>query len=137
MVDPQLLSEAGRDMLVARIPSSNKIDQRKFQPGMFNNLQAGSLLVVELRPPGEPPGCNIKSGTGWLLQTVQTCAAHRHEDPGLQRQANSAEPLPQVPLVLNHGAGASRGPKTGCSRHPLSPALPTESARGSEGSLSC
>ena len=34
-------------MLVARIPSSNKIDQRKFQPGMFTNLQTGSLLVVD------------------------------------------------------------------------------------------
>ena len=34
-------------MLVARIPSSNKIDQRKFQPGMFINLQAESLLVVD------------------------------------------------------------------------------------------
>ena len=34
-------------MLVTRIPSSNKIDQRKFQPGMFTNLQAGSLLVVD------------------------------------------------------------------------------------------
>ena len=46
VVDLQLLSEAGRDMLVARIPSSNKIDQGKFQPDMFINLQAGSLLVV-------------------------------------------------------------------------------------------
>ena len=34
-------------MLVARIPSSNKIDQQKFQLGMFINLQAGSLLVVD------------------------------------------------------------------------------------------
>ena len=34
-------------MLEARIPSSNKIDQRKFQPGIFIKLQAGSLLVVD------------------------------------------------------------------------------------------
>ena len=34
-------------MLVAKIPSPNKIEQRKFQPGMFFNLQAGSLLVVD------------------------------------------------------------------------------------------
>ena len=47
VVDPQLLSEAGGDMLVARIPNSNKIDQWKFQPVMLNNLQAGSLLVVD------------------------------------------------------------------------------------------
>ena len=40
VVDPQLLSEAGSDMLVAKIPSPNKIEQRKFQPGMFFNLQA-------------------------------------------------------------------------------------------------
>jgi hypothetical protein len=47
VVDPQLLSEAGGDMLVAKIPSPNKIEQLKFQPGMFFNLQAGSLLVVD------------------------------------------------------------------------------------------
>ena len=41
VVDLQLLSEAGGDMLVA------KIEQRKFQPGMFYNLQAGSLLSVD------------------------------------------------------------------------------------------
>ena len=34
-------------MLVARISSSNKIDKRKFQLGMFNKLQGGSLLVVD------------------------------------------------------------------------------------------
>ena len=44
---------------------------------------------------------------------------------------------PQPWLWSSHGAGPSRGPKTGCSRPPLSPTSPTESARGSEGSLSC
>ena len=34
-------------MLVTKIPSPNKIEQRKFQPGMFFNLQAGSLLVID------------------------------------------------------------------------------------------
>ena len=34
-------------MLVAKIPSPNKIEQLKFQPGMFFPLQAGSLLVVD------------------------------------------------------------------------------------------
>ena len=34
-------------MLVAWIPSSNKIDQRKFEPGMFVNLQPGTLFVVD------------------------------------------------------------------------------------------
>ena len=33
--------------MVAQIPSSNKIDQWKFETGMFVNLQAGSLLVVD------------------------------------------------------------------------------------------
>ena len=47
VVDPQLLSEAGGDMLVTKIPSPNKIEKRKFQPGMFFNLQAGSLLVID------------------------------------------------------------------------------------------
>ena len=47
VVDPQLLSEAGGDILVAKIPNPNKIDQRKFQPGMFYNIQAGALLLVD------------------------------------------------------------------------------------------
>ena len=49
VVDPQLLSEAGGDMLIAKIPSPNKIEQLKFQPGMFLTLQAGSLLVADCR----------------------------------------------------------------------------------------
>ena len=36
-------------MLVAKIPSPNKMKQLKFQPGMFFNLQAGSLLVADCR----------------------------------------------------------------------------------------
>ena len=36
-------------MLVAKIPSPNKIEQLKFQPGMFFTLQAGSLLVADCR----------------------------------------------------------------------------------------
>ena len=37
------------------------------------------------------------------LPMVRTGAARRHTDPELQRQAHPAEPLPQVPLVLDHG----------------------------------
>ena len=44
------------------------------------------------------------SGTRWLLQTMRTCAARRHEDPGLRRPVDPVEPLPQVSLVLNHGS---------------------------------
>ena len=36
-------------MLVAKIPSPNKMKQLKFQPSMFLNLQAGSLLVAYCR----------------------------------------------------------------------------------------
>ena len=43
------------------------------------------------------------SGTRWLLQTVRTGTACRHEDPGLQRQVDPDEPVPQVSLVINHG----------------------------------
>ena len=68
-----------------------------------SNPAGGITAGGRLRHAGEPPGCNSTSGTGWLRQTVRTCAAHRHEDPGLQRQVNSAEPLPQVSLILNHG----------------------------------
>ena len=49
IVDPQLLSEAGGEMLVAKIPSPSKIEQLKFQPGMFFTLHAGSLLVADYR----------------------------------------------------------------------------------------
>ena len=49
VVDPQLLSEAGGDMLVAKIPIPNKIEQLKYQPGMFFTLLAGSLLVADCR----------------------------------------------------------------------------------------
>ena len=45
VIDPQLLSEAGDDMLVAKIPSPNKVKQLKFAAGMFHDLQAGSLLI--------------------------------------------------------------------------------------------
>ena len=37
------------------------------------------------------------------LPMVRTGAARQHTDPELQRQAHPAEPLPQVPLVLDHG----------------------------------
>ena len=46
---PQLLSEAGSDMLVAKIPSPSKMKQLKLQPSMFFTLQAGSLLVADCR----------------------------------------------------------------------------------------
>ena len=49
VIDPQLLSEAGGDMLVAKIPSPNKIEKLKYQPGMFFTLQVGSLLVADCR----------------------------------------------------------------------------------------
>ena len=96
-MDPQLLSEAGGDMLVARIPSSNKIDQHKFQSGMFNNLQAGSLLVVDCV----------------LLENLRDATARAVQDGSFgrcglvlligTRTLVSNDKLPQVPLVLNHG----------------------------------
>ena len=81
-------------MLVARIPSSNKIDQRKFV-----NLQAGSLLVVD---------CgileNLRDAAARAVEDGSFRrdggAARRHKDPELQRQAHPAEPHPQV---LDHG----------------------------------
>ena len=46
-MDPRLLSEAGGDILLAKIPSPHKIVQLTFQPGMFTTIKAGSLLVVD------------------------------------------------------------------------------------------
>ena len=45
-MDPRLLSEAGGDILLAKIPSPHKIVQLTFQPGMFSTIEAGTLLVV-------------------------------------------------------------------------------------------
>ena len=46
-MDPRLLSEAGSDILLAKIPSPHKIVQLTFQPGMISTIEAGSLLVVD------------------------------------------------------------------------------------------
>ena len=45
-MDPRLLSEAGGDILLAKIPSPHKIVQLTFQPGMFSTIEEGSLLVA-------------------------------------------------------------------------------------------
>ena len=47
MIDLQLLSEAGGQMLVNKIP--NPVQQLKFHTGMYDDIQAGSLLVVDCR----------------------------------------------------------------------------------------
>ena len=57
VIDPQLLSEAGGDMLVAKIPSPTKVKQFKFAAGMFQELLAGSL-PVGLQADRQPPRCN-------------------------------------------------------------------------------
>ena len=46
-MDPRLLSEAGGDIVLAKIPSTHKIVQLTFQPGMFNAIKEGSLLVAD------------------------------------------------------------------------------------------
>ena len=55
--------------MVARISSPNKIDQRKFQPGMFHYLQAGSLLLVD---------CN-------MLENLRDATARAVQDGSFQR----------------------------------------------------
>ena len=40
MIDPQLLSEAGGEMLVNKI--SNPVQQLKFHAGMYEDIQAGA-----------------------------------------------------------------------------------------------
>ena len=46
-MDPRLLSEAGGDILMAKILSPHKIVQLTFQPGMFTGIKEGSLLVAD------------------------------------------------------------------------------------------
>ena len=45
-MDPRLLSEAGGDILLAKISSPHKIVQLTFEPGMFTSIKDGSLLVA-------------------------------------------------------------------------------------------
>ena len=81
-------------MLVTQIPSSNKIDQQKFGPGMFINLQAGSLLVVD---------CG-------MLENLWHAAARAVEDGSFRRcglvllvdrqTLNSSDRLTQLNLSL-------------------------------------
>ena len=56
-------------MLVAKIPSPNKIEHWKFQPGMFFNLQAGTLLVVD---------CN-------MLENLRDATARAVQDGSFKR----------------------------------------------------
>ena len=42
-----MLSEAGGDILLAKIPSPHKIVQLTFEPGMFTSIKEGSLLVAD------------------------------------------------------------------------------------------
>ena len=44
MIDPQLLSQADGEMLLNKL--SNPVQQLKFQPGMYDDIQAGVLLVA-------------------------------------------------------------------------------------------
>ena len=46
-MDPRLLSEAGGDILLAKIPSLHKIVQLTFGPGMFTSIKEGPLLVAD------------------------------------------------------------------------------------------
>ena len=45
-MDPRLLSEAGGDILLAKIPSP-QIVQLTFEPCMFTGIEEGSLLVAD------------------------------------------------------------------------------------------
>ena len=65
MIDPQLLSEAGSEMLVNKIP--NPVQQLKFQAGMYQDIQVGALLVVDCRLIDNLPMLQFKR-----YKTVQT-----------------------------------------------------------------
>ena len=41
------MSEAGSDILLAKIPSPHKIVQLTFEPGMFTSIEEGSLMVTD------------------------------------------------------------------------------------------
>ena len=46
-MDSRLLAEAGGDILLVKIPSPHKTMQLTFGPGMFTNIEEGSLLVID------------------------------------------------------------------------------------------
>ena len=68
-MDSRLLAEAGGDVLLAKIPSPHKRMQLTFGPGMFANVEDGSLLVVD----------------NHLLETLRDAVAGAVEDGSFRR----------------------------------------------------
>ena len=62
--DSGLLTDAGGDMLLTKIPSPHKLMQLTFGPGMFSHIDEGSLLVID----------------NYLLETLRDAIASVVED---------------------------------------------------------
>ena len=79
MIDPQLLSEAGGEMLVNKI--SNLMQQLKFHTSMYDNIQAG---------------CH--QDPGGILPYSRHTHGRRHDHHG-GRQAPQVAGVPDLPRV--------------------------------------
>ena len=64
-----MFDEAGGELLQAKLPNHLKLDKVNFTPGMFNDIEAGSLLIVD----------DIR------LEDLRDAAARAVEDGSFQR----------------------------------------------------
>ena len=69
VLDSRLLTEAGGDVLLTNIPSPHKSMQLTFGPGMFDQVNKGSLLVVD----------------NHLLETLRDAVARAVDDGSFRR----------------------------------------------------
>ena len=102
MIDLQLLSEAGGQMLVNKIP--NPVQQLKFHTGHVWWLPGGVVARGRLQADRQPPRRSGESGHSLHLQEDGPTVARRPGDPGLKRAAGRAELVPPLDVGLDdHG----------------------------------
>ena len=101
-MDPRLLSEAGGDILLVKIPSPHKKVQLTFEPGMFTGIKQRFPAGGQQPPPGEPPGPGRESCKRRLLPLMRARTSGGSRSPGLQRHVDPDEPVPQVPLGVDY-----------------------------------
>ena len=94
MINPQLLSRRGDADQQALQP----MQQIKFQPGMYDDIKAGALLVIDGRLLGQLRECYSQSGPAWLVQKDGRLGAHRLGHTGVVRPPGGDSPLPPVPV---------------------------------------
>ena len=108
MIDPQLLSEAGLEMLINKI--SNPVQQLKFQAGMYDNIQAGALLVADCRLIDQLRDAKVRAvqlgtykRTGLLVLVIRDTLDSSDQRGGRGGGRGGYGYNGQVPAVVNSG----------------------------------